>query len=468
MYGVETADAAGMATSLRAGDVVELATVGLFADGAAVRRVGAETFRLCQAHADGIITVTTDQVCEAIKATFNDTRTIVEPAGALAVAGMTKFVRDEHEAMVAAAAEAASAGAGEAGEGGEQHPPQPPRSMYHRDSQLPAAGALVAICSGANMDFDRLRFVSERADSSEVPIAVTIPERSGAFHELYDDEIIYPRNSSYFYLLKYPLTPPLLVYHSLLYVLQHTTTRYDEIYPRNVTEFSYRLETATKEAHIFMSYQAAAAGPPGPGLGGVGGGLGGLGGGSARQQADCAELHAKLEARGFGVVELRDNEMAKVHARHLAGGRSAAVKSAGDELVRRAGLAHRTPSAPARGSPTLRASLLTPSQPAVPLRVSGAAGRAQALPGRAGPRLERLAVPLPQPRRRHWARVSGHPGAAGRARRRAPRRFPREPRLRVLRGDGQRRVPAIPTLIWVVQGGSCCWRRASASRSRSW
>ena len=147
---------------------------------------------------------------------------------------------------------------------------------------------------------DLLRFVSsERADSSEVPIAVTIPERSGAFHELYD-----------------------------------------EIYPRNVTEFSYRLETATQEAHIFMSYQAAAVGPPGPGGGGGGvfGGVGGLGGGSARQQADCAELHAKLEARGFGVVELRDNEMAKVHARHLAGGRSAAVKSAGDELVRRAGV----------------------------------------------------------------------------------------------------------------------------------
>jgi threonine dehydratase len=173
VIGVEAADAAGMTASLKAGKLVTLPSVGLFADGAAVRTVGEETFRICKTLVDEMITVDTDEICSAIKLTYNDARVVLEPAGALAVAGMKKYVEEN----------------GVTGE------------------------TLVAITSGANMDFDRLRFVSERADSSERTLAVTIPESPGSFRALY----------------------------SL-------------IWPRNVTEFSYRYEMDAA-AHIYISFQ---------------------------------------------------------------------------------------------------------------------------------------------------------------------------------------------------------------------
>ena len=144
VVGVEADDAAGMTASLRAGGVVTLDKVGLFADGAAVRTVGDETFRVCNTLVDDMVTVSTDQICAAIKLAYNDARVVLEPAGALGVAGMKKYC----------------------------------------ESHGIEGKTLVAITSGANMDFDRMRFVSERADESEKMIRVCMPEKSGAFRAL--------------------------------------------------------------------------------------------------------------------------------------------------------------------------------------------------------------------------------------------------------------------------------------------
>jgi threonine dehydratase len=217
VIGVEAADAAGMTESMQAGRVVTLPSVGLFADGAAVKTVGDETFRVCQKLVDEMITVDTDQICNAIKLTYNDARVVLEPAGALAVAGMRKYI-EENEIT---------------------------------------GQSLVAITSGANMDFDRLRFVSERADGSERTLAVTIPEQPGTFRMLY----------------------------SL-------------IWPRNVTEFSYRYE-GTGEAHIFISFQPV-----------------------RNIENDFEGVMHNLKESGFSCLDMTHNELAKVHIRHLAGGRS--------------------------------------------------------------------------------------------------------------------------------------------------
>ncbi len=144
IIGVEADDAAGMTASLREGRVVTLDSVGLFADGAAVKTVGDETFRVCNMLVDDMITVSTDQICAAIKLAYNDARVVLEPAGALGVAGMKKYC----------------------------------------ESHGISGSTMVAITSGANMDFDRMRFVSERADESEKMLAVTIPEKPGAFRSL--------------------------------------------------------------------------------------------------------------------------------------------------------------------------------------------------------------------------------------------------------------------------------------------
>jgi len=217
VIGVEAADAAGMTASIREGKLVTLPSVGLFADGAAVRTVGKETFRVCNQLVDDMITVDTDEVCNAIKLSYNDARVVLEPAGALAVAGMIKYVEDNEI----------------------------------------SGQTLVAITSGANMDFDRLRFVSERADGSERTIAVTIPETPGTFRALY----------------------------SLLW-------------PRNVTEFSYRYESEG-DAHIFLSFQPV-----------------------LNIENDFDSVLHSLEENGFSCVDLSHNELAKAHVRHLAGGRS--------------------------------------------------------------------------------------------------------------------------------------------------
>ena len=217
VIGVEAADAAGMTTSMREGKVVTLPSVGLFADGAAVKTVGTETFRVCSTLVDEMITVSTDEICSAIKLTYNDARVILEPAGALGVAGMKKYVE-----------------------------------MNDITGQT-----LVAITSGANMDFDRLRFVSERADGSERTLAVTIPETPGSFRALYK-----------------------------------------LIWPRNVTEFSYRYESAGA-AHIYISFQPV-----------------------MNIENDFDGIMNSLNENGFACLDLSGNELAKTHVRHLAGGRS--------------------------------------------------------------------------------------------------------------------------------------------------
>ena len=223
VIGVEADDAAGMTASLASGQVRTLPSVGLFADGAAVRTVGQETFNVCSQLVDEMLTVSNDEICAAIKLGFNDTRCVLEPAGALAIAGMMKYCKAQGDA------------------------PDVTKNLQ-----------LVAISSGANMDFDRLRFVSERADASEYLMAVGIPEKPGSFKRLYD-------------LIK----------------------------PRNVTEFSYRAAGGA-QASVFMSVQAM------PG---------------ATLEEDRPELHNKLLEEDYMVIDLSSNEMAKAHARHLAGGR---------------------------------------------------------------------------------------------------------------------------------------------------
>lgn len=226
VIGVQASDSAAMTKSLAAGEILELPYVGNFADGTAVRKVGDETFRICQMVVDEMITVSTDEICAAIKDSFLDTRVVLEPAGALAVAGMKKY-----------ATRSASKGK-----------------------------TFVAITSGANMDFDRLRFISERADTSETLITVNIPERPGAFIELYK-----------------------------------------HVYPRNVTEFSYRI--SGDPASIFMTFQASSL-------------------------DDRLAVLDSLQKAGFRPHDLGDNELAKTHGRHLASGRAPAVFTAEEALFR--------------------------------------------------------------------------------------------------------------------------------------
>jgi len=210
---------------LAAGKVVTLPTVGIFADGAAVRTVGKETFRICSGLVDEMVTVNTDEICAAIKHGFNDTRSIMEPAGALAVAGLVK----------------------------------------HTAAEGIQGANCVAILSGANMDFDRLRFVSERADSREVLLAVQIPEQSGAFLDLY--KILFP--------------------------------------PRNVTGFSYRYN-GTDRANIILTYQVGV---------------------TVDVNEDKQVVAEKFEAAGMAVTDLSDNEMAKAHGRYMSGGRQKVERS---------------------------------------------------------------------------------------------------------------------------------------------
>jgi len=217
VIGVEAEDAAGMTESIRQGKVVTLDHVGLFADGAAVRTVGDETFRICSKLVDDMVTVDTDQICNAIKLSYDDARVILEPAGALAVAGMKKYI-EEHGIT---------------------------------------GSTMVATTSGANMDFDRLRFVSERADASERMLAVTIPEIPGAFRKLY----------------------------SL-------------IWPRNVTEFSYRYECASS-AKVLISFRPI-----------------------LNSENDFENVVRSLKENDLMCYDLSHNELAKDHVRHLAGGRA--------------------------------------------------------------------------------------------------------------------------------------------------
>ncbi|ALX46980.1 threonine ammonia-lyase, biosynthetic [Burkholderia humptydooensis] len=218
VIGVQTDDSCAMKQSLAAGKRVELAEVGLFSDGTAVKLVGEETFRLCAAYLDDVVTVDTDALCAAIKDVFQDTRSVLEPAGSLAVAGAKQYAERE-------------------GIEGE---------------------TLVAITSGANMNFDRMRFVAERAEvgeAREAVFAVTLPEARGSFRR----------------------------FCAL-------------VGERNVTEFNYRIADA-QSAHIFVGVQIG-------------------------HRGESAAIAASFVAHGFSAVDLSGDELAKQHVRHMVGGRS--------------------------------------------------------------------------------------------------------------------------------------------------
>ena len=228
IVGVEPFEADAMFRSLAAGARVTLERVGIFADGVAVREVGVNTFAIAKDAVDEVVRVSNDEICAAIKDVFDDTRSILEPAGALGVAGLRRW-SESHE------------------------------GPHER---------LVAVLSGANMNFDRLRFVAERADvgeAREAILAVTIPERAGAFREFCG-----------------------------------------AIGRRVVTEFNYRLN-GRASAHIFV----------------------GIATGSRN---DATTLAESLNAAGYPTVDLTDNELAKLHVRHMVGGRSPDVTH--EELCR--------------------------------------------------------------------------------------------------------------------------------------
>ena len=218
VFGVETVDSDAMKRSFDAGENVALDDVGLFSDGTAVKRVGDETLRLCRENLDGIVLVDSDEICAAIKDVFEDTRSIVEPSGALSLAGLKAWARKE--------------------------------GVTNK--------TLVAITSGANMNFDRLRFVCERAEfgeDREAVFAVTIPEERGSFRRLCG-------------------------------LLGN----------RAVTEFNYRMSDNT-DAYIFVGVQTTNAN-------------------------DVEEIEKALKTEGFPALNLSHDELAKLHLRHMVGGHS--------------------------------------------------------------------------------------------------------------------------------------------------
>jgi len=218
VIGVEPVDADAMTRSLKKGRRVRLDQVGLFADGVAVKEVGKETFRICRRFVDDMVLVDTDEMCAAIKDVFEDTRVVLEPAGALAVAGAKAWV----------------------------------------DRNGVRDRTLVAVASGANTNFDRLRFIAEEAELGEhreALLAVTIPERPGSFRK----------------------------FCSLLGA-------------RNVTEFNYRIADS-KEAHIFVGV-------------------------AVQGRAETTRIVRSLRRNGLTTLDLSDNDMAKLHTRHMVGGRA--------------------------------------------------------------------------------------------------------------------------------------------------
>ena len=222
VIGVEPVDSDAMNRSLKAGHPVSLENPGLFADGVAVRQVGKHTFPIVQATVQEIVTVNNDEICGAIKDIFDDTRTIVEPAGALAVAGLKVYAE-------------------RSGERGKE---------------------FVALLSGANMNFDRLRFVAERAElgeSREALFAVTIPERPGSFRQFCA-----------------------------------------ALGRRVITEFNYRLNDRQR-ADVFVGV-------------------------SVSSREDAMGVKAELVRQGYETTDLSDNELAKLHVRYMVGGHARDVK----------------------------------------------------------------------------------------------------------------------------------------------
>lgn len=226
VIGVQPVESDAMSRSVQAGRRVRLEHVGLFADGVAVKQVGQETFRLCRDLVDEIVLVDTDAICAAIKDVFEDTRTSLEPAGALAIAG----------------------------------------AKLYAEREKIKGQTLVAIASGANMNFDRLRFIAERAElgeKREAILAVSIPETPGSFRK----------------------------FCSLLG-------------QRNITEFNYRYANPM-EAHVFVGVQV-------------------------KNQQETGKLLATLARHTLSAVDFTDNEIAKLHVRHLVGGRAPGLQ---DEIL---------------------------------------------------------------------------------------------------------------------------------------
>ena len=224
VIGVEPDDAPSMYKALQQNRRVNLKQVGIFADGAAVRQVGKETFRLCRELVDEVLLVDTDSICAAIKDIFDDTRVVAEPAGALAVAGMKQYIQREG---------------------------------------LQGAN-LAAVLSGANINFDRLRHVAERAEIGEhreALFAVTIPERPGSFRQFCQ-----------------------------------------AIGKRGITEFNYRYAD-DERAHVFAGIK--------------------LEGGDTERQ----EILEALEGAGYEVLDMTENEVAKLHLRHMVGGHGGEVRN---------------------------------------------------------------------------------------------------------------------------------------------
>ncbi|GAA5315055.1 MAG: threonine ammonia-lyase, biosynthetic [Candidatus Pelagadaptatus aseana] len=227
VFAVEPEDAACLKAALDKGRRVTLPQVGIFADGVAVAQIGKETFRVLKETVDGVITANTDEICAAIKDVFEDTRAINEPAGALALAGLKKYVEDS---------------------GCENQ-------------------TLIAINSGANTNFDRLRYISERTEigeKREAILAVTIPEKPGAYKSFLKD-----------------------------------------LGKHNITEFNYRYADDDK-ARIFVGIQVSP------------------------DQQDRLEMVERLKSKDYQVVDMTDNEMAKLHIRHMVGGHAPQVDN---ELV---------------------------------------------------------------------------------------------------------------------------------------
>ena len=224
IIGVQMNDSDAMAQSVARGERVALRDVGLFADGTAVKQVGEETFRIARELVDEFITVDTDAVCAAIKDVFIDTRSIVEPSGAMAVAALKQYAA--------------------------------------REGTAPGQ-TLAAILCGANMNFDRLRFVAERAavgEESEALFAITIPEERGSFRRFCETVGRLPGGA------------------------------------RNVTEFNYRISDRAR-AHVFVGLTTAARG-------------------------ESPMLAAAFEQAGFSALDLTHDELAKQHVRYMVGGHS--------------------------------------------------------------------------------------------------------------------------------------------------
>ena len=223
---VEAEDSACLDAAMKAGRRVRLNHVGIFADGTAVAQIGKETFRILKDTVDEVITVSIDEICASIKDTFEDTRSICEPAGALGLAGLKKYV----------------------------------------ESTGVKGQTLLAVECGANINFDRLRYISERTEigeKREAILAATIPEEPGSFK-----------------------------------------TFCMSLNKRNITEFNYRMGSSSR-AHIFVGVQVSS-------------------------DDDRLNLVVALDEKGYSVADMTDNEIAKLHIRHMVGGRA---QEATDEMI---------------------------------------------------------------------------------------------------------------------------------------